>query len=519
MSEAVTHLTIDSVAPSRRNPRRGGKRVRDLKGLIQSILAVGVLQPILVRPRGDKFELIAGERRWRASKAAGLPTVPAIVRDGVEDGDAMEMTVTENLQRADLHPVEEAEGVAALLGKGWDVRAIADRIGRSPTWVARRAHLTNLSAAWRERIADPTDVLSEWSGAHLDLIARLDGSVQNELLESYLCQELPTVGELERQLADLTQKLTLAPWGLDDESLAPESGPCSSCPKTSGCHPGLFDDELGQDRKAGGRCLDQACWKAKLAAHVERRRSELTNKHPDLVAVNGRSAYNDGTSEKLPGAHEFEKVRKSTLGAKLVFVARGSDAGRSFWGKPFGFSGGNGHATRQAGPLSQEEKEKRLALRRQAHAVNAAKEAIEKLDGSPPPDLVFALAAAYGTSHRCDGPGASFAHPADTESDDSSEWTETDPWELLQHMKETPGRVAETLWRATRKVLLRRWTWNRLDGVEAVALEAFGLGRVLGVDVARLEAEAENAIPRPKAWASNGDPKKTPKKANRRKRC
>lgn len=504
MPENVTHLPVDTITPSRQNPRRAGKSRRDLKELIQSIRAVGVLQPILVRRQGERFEVIAGERRWRASRAAGLERIPAIVHEDVDEKQALEMTVTENLQRADLHPLEEAVGIRALLGKGWEVKAIADRLGKPPSWVARRGRLTNLSERWRERVADPEDALAEWSGAHLELVARLDPAVQDEILDSYICEELPGMPELETFLSKLTLKLGMAPWNLDDDALVPEAGACAACPKTSQHMPGLFDDEVGRDRKAGGRCLDQHCWMRKLEAHVERRRAALVAKHGDVVLVNGKDAL--GRREAgLADCYQFERVEKGTPNAQLLLVARGAEAGKTYWARARGAqrAGDAPAPEKKIGPLSQEEKEKRLELRRKAHAVNALKEAFAKIEQPPAADIVLALAAAYGTTHRCDSPGPAFGHPATSHLDDIN-LKQTDAWQVFLSCKDDAARTQLVLWRATLPVLLRRLTWDRMDGVEDAAKEAFALAEQLGIDLESVRAEAEKAIPRPKAWHARG---------------
>ncbi|HEY3175662.1 MAG TPA: ParB/RepB/Spo0J family partition protein [Candidatus Polarisedimenticolia bacterium] len=138
-------LLLDAIIPSKSNPRTNFDPVK-LKELEDSIRQKGVLQPILVRTMkdGKNVELVAGERRVRAARAAGLKEIPAVIRD-LTDAEVLEIQVIENLQRDDLHPLEEAEGYRQLAGvKGYDVARIAERIGRSVKYVYDRMKLVSL---------------------------------------------------------------------------------------------------------------------------------------------------------------------------------------------------------------------------------------------------------------------------------------------------------------------------------------------------------------------------------------
>jgi ParB family transcriptional regulator, chromosome partitioning protein len=112
--EQLSNIALDLIKPSSTNPRKFFNK-KELKDLQASITASGVINPILVRPFPDNtYEIVAGERRYRASVELGLTTIPAIVRK-MDDGTAMELQVIENLQRADVHPLDEAEGYAQLM--------------------------------------------------------------------------------------------------------------------------------------------------------------------------------------------------------------------------------------------------------------------------------------------------------------------------------------------------------------------------------------------------------------------
>ncbi|MGH3103435.1 MAG: ParB/RepB/Spo0J family partition protein [Gaiellaceae bacterium] len=140
----LTHLPVDTIHPNSRQPRRRFE-TEAASGLAESIRAQGVLQPVVVRPRpGGGFELIAGERRWRAAREAGVPTVPALVREA-DDRDSLLLALVENVAREQLSAVEEARAYAVLLDEfGLSLGEVAERVGRSKPAVSNRVRLLEL---------------------------------------------------------------------------------------------------------------------------------------------------------------------------------------------------------------------------------------------------------------------------------------------------------------------------------------------------------------------------------------
>lgn len=139
-------LPVDSISPNTHQPRErfDGEA---LDSLVASVVLVGVLQPIAVRPRGeDDFELISGERRWRAAKRAGLKHIPAVIRQ-VGDEDSLEHALMENLHRSDLNPLEEAAAYQHLIDDfGLSQEEVAKRVGKSRAAVTNSLRLTKLPA-------------------------------------------------------------------------------------------------------------------------------------------------------------------------------------------------------------------------------------------------------------------------------------------------------------------------------------------------------------------------------------
>ncbi len=141
--EKVHQVDLASVVPSRLQPRKDFGRDA-LDELVDSIRQHGIIQPLVVRDAGGRHELIAGERRWRAAKEAGLTQVPVIIR-AATDLEVLELSLIENLQRADLNPIEEAQAYARLAGEfGMRQEDIALKVGRSRAAVANSMRLLDL---------------------------------------------------------------------------------------------------------------------------------------------------------------------------------------------------------------------------------------------------------------------------------------------------------------------------------------------------------------------------------------
>jgi ParB family chromosome partitioning protein len=145
-------LALDAIAPGRYQPRRHIDP-EALEELAASIRAQGLIQPVVVREAGvGRFELIAGERRWRASRVAGLAEIPALVID-VPEQSAMAMALIENIQRQDLNPLEEAQALKRLIDEfGLTHQQVADAVGRSRAAVTNLLRLIDLPAAIRELV-------------------------------------------------------------------------------------------------------------------------------------------------------------------------------------------------------------------------------------------------------------------------------------------------------------------------------------------------------------------------------
>lgn len=196
-------VPIEAVAPNRHQPRKSFDD-DSLGELSASIAELGVLQPILVREQGDdRYELIAGERRWRAARQAGLTTVPAVVRQAGEEA-SLEQALVENLHRDDLNPLEEAAAYQQLVDEfSLTQEQVATRVGKSRSSVANTVRLLQLPAPVQALVGD-----GRLSAGHARaLLATRDRSYQRSLADRIVAESLTV-----RQVEDLVR----ARFGGDD---------------------------------------------------------------------------------------------------------------------------------------------------------------------------------------------------------------------------------------------------------------------------------------------------------------
>jgi ParB family chromosome partitioning protein len=154
----IREIAVSRILPNPAQPRLSYEE-DSLTELADSIREHGVLQPILVRPVGSQFELIAGERRWRASKLAGREAIPAIVVE-FDEQTALEVSIIENLQREDVSPLEEAAMFRKMTDLGYSVRQLAQKIGKDKGYVENRMRLADAPPEIRELVSVRKDTLS-----------------------------------------------------------------------------------------------------------------------------------------------------------------------------------------------------------------------------------------------------------------------------------------------------------------------------------------------------------------------
>ncbi len=195
--ERVEKVTLDKIVPSPFQPRKTFSE-ESLSELSQSIQHQGIIQPLIVRSVRGKYELIAGERRWRASQKAGLKEIPVIVRQAT-DREVLELALVENMQRSDLNPIEEAEGFSLLVRDfKYTQEEVADRVGKSRAGVANALRLLSLPDLVRGYISS-----NQISVGHGKVILSLSRKEEQIQVADRIIREHLTVRATERLVQSL----------------------------------------------------------------------------------------------------------------------------------------------------------------------------------------------------------------------------------------------------------------------------------------------------------------------------
>ena len=193
-SSAPSEIRIDQITPNPHQPRRQMNEA-SIAELAASVKSTGLIQPIIVRKAGEGYQLIAGERRWRAARLAGLSAIPAIVRD-VDSFTQAQMALVENIQREDLNPLDRAESYRALLSQlGLTQAELATRLGEDRSSIANFLRLLDLAEPVRQMIRE-----QKLSMGHAKLLAGVPDILEQERLANLCISQELSVRNLERLL-------------------------------------------------------------------------------------------------------------------------------------------------------------------------------------------------------------------------------------------------------------------------------------------------------------------------------
>lgn len=247
----VSDIKLDRIVPSELNYRKKVDK-QGLDDLTESVKQKGVIQPIIVRPVKDNghFEIVAGYRRYQAATNAGLATIPALI-GSFDDESALEVAMTENSQREDVNPMDEALGFKRMLDAGTDMETIAARIGRPVAYVLGRVKLLGLCKEARQAVAD-----GKVSLGHAQVLLRLRSKdEQKDLLRAITNGDGITVSGAKSIIKSHSLTLKHAPFDTDK---------CATCTYCSGNQAVLFPELTDTDE-----CSDPACFQKKTLAHYE----------------------------------------------------------------------------------------------------------------------------------------------------------------------------------------------------------------------------------------------------------
>lgn len=286
MSE-FKELKLSELVASSTNPRTEFEET-SLNELAESIKAHGVLQPIIARIHPEdskKYEVVCGERRFRASKLAKQKTIPVSIRE-LTDDEVFEIQIIENLERKDVHPMDEAIAFRRMLDSGkYSMEDIAAKVAKNMTFVAQRLKLNDLIPELKEDF-----LKGEFGVGHAIMFARIDEQRQKEFHESLGSYYSPGYGSiksvqehLDRKNADLDKAL----FPLDDATLISEVGACVSCMKCAAANPVLFPEA---DENF---CYDTTCYGKKDLAFKIRELRRILDEKPETIVVKGWSFEND----------------------------------------------------------------------------------------------------------------------------------------------------------------------------------------------------------------------------------
>lgn len=345
---AFAHLPVWSIARSKTNRKHFDPTF--LQELADSIKATGVHQPILVRPlpahrvaeeqawaKAEKreraqYELIAGERRWRACQLAGMAEIPAMIRD-MTDAEALEAQVIENLQREDVSELEEAEGFQVLMQhQGINADQMGAKIGKSRAYVYGRLKVLSLCEAGRAALRTGTIDFSKAL-----LAARIPSEkLQLEAIEYMTKTDWSDNTPSYRECANHVQqnymlRLDKARFTITDASLLPKAGSCNDCSKRTGANPDLFSDVDSADV-----CTDRTCFDNKTQAHIAQQVAAAKEKGQTVIVgeeaqeLAGQHGYNDkmvgyrrlDTAEDSPTDQPLRKIIGKQMEAEGILPVK-----------------------------------------------------------------------------------------------------------------------------------------------------------------------------------------------------
>ena len=260
-------IAIARIIPGN-NPRRYFDPAA-MNELVSSVREKGVIQPILVRPMNDGFQVVAGGRRYAAAKQAHGDDyeIPVVVRD-LTDAEAEELALIENVQRADMSPAEEAEAAAKILARcDGDRDESAKRLGWTRSTLDKRLALMNCTQPVRDALVERKIKLG-----HAELIAGLAKDKQEGVLTALMkAPELVSVADLKVQIQKLANALSASIFDKTD---------CAGCPHNSGNQQALFGEAVDD-----GHCTNRDCWNTKTDQALELKKESLKDEFPEVRIV------------------------------------------------------------------------------------------------------------------------------------------------------------------------------------------------------------------------------------------
>lgn len=507
----VQFVATSKIIPTRDNPRRVNVKCPEFLELLASVKARGIMVPMIGRwdpKREGMIDLRAGARRFAAAVEAGLTEVPVIVFE-MDDEEAMEITVLENLQREDLTPMEEARGIARLRSVNKSDGDIGDKLGKSAAWVRRRAQLLNL----RPEIAEAWEAGEDYrvqaaSVASMEFLASFDHVIQAQIFKAAGHSEFRDAAEFKQEIRKrYLNLLSAAPWDLADHTIDEKAGSCNLCRKRSSQEALLFHDVLDAEEVTKcDQCLDAVCFAGKLKAHLARAEAEVRKLHPNVVRVAMKEPYSMEWDEQqelqkngVRFKGDFQKVKERTPGAVPAVVVAGPGTGDTIWilaGRSGPAEGGQAQETK-AGPKTLEQKRMVLEGRRLVLAIRKVSESLEA-SLHPAGESTVGMLARLVTVFGVRMPHVVF----EGLGYDADEWPD-----LKRETKIDDFDVVKRLWAMLKPVLqgflsVQAWPGHIGEHADEYAAKAAGVCSLIGKDWKKTKAGADEEIAEPKGWAA-----------------
>lgn len=295
----IEMIGLSSIVPSKTNPRKSFEK-ENIKDLAESMKAVGLLQPITVRSKGDKYEIVAGERRYKAAQLLKWETIPSMVRN-ISDDEMLEIQIIENLQREDVSPLDEAHAFKTLLQKE-SIDWLSSKIHKSKKYIADRLKLNDLVKEAAEHVKKGILPLG-----HAVVISKLSYADQQACLEKCMDTSYEIgddnleyckvpLEELKEFISDeIMLDLDKVNFDLEDPELYPQAGSCQKCPKRT-CNSNLLFQDITKDDK----CTDKACFNEKINLHIGRAK-EAAKATFGKVLTGEKGVYQSSNEVKVQG--------------------------------------------------------------------------------------------------------------------------------------------------------------------------------------------------------------------------
>lgn len=323
--QSMENVLLSKITVGNTNPRKYFDD-KAMKELTESVKINGVIQPVLLRiGKNGEYELVCGERRYRAAKLAGRKDIPALIRE-MSPEEALELQIVENLQRKDVSPMEEAAGFKNLIETNkMATLEIAHRVGKSESYVALRIKLNDLAPSYQKAMHKGALLLGDalW-------LCRLSKEDQE-----FIYKEERHADDERIELADYTKKeysndLNKAPFNTKDPILFKEMGACTTCVFNSACVGSLFPDL----EKGKATCQKSSCFKKKCSLSFA---SNLKEAKEDPAVVFCTSDFQtdanvkkqlDASGHKMYNRNQYSPAKKTTPKALKAFVMSGNDKGK-----------------------------------------------------------------------------------------------------------------------------------------------------------------------------------------------